>query len=142
MSRSRSLGANAPRSCSAAEDDLTQFVRTIARQAAREAFKALLEAQGSSGPGRAWSDPPIQPEVGTAGTTSDAGQPAGSDGQFHSVAAVAKKLDVSEKTVRRKIEKGELSAVRVGKLLRVSEQGLAGYLAREHLARLSTSNNE
>jgi excisionase family DNA binding protein len=50
--------------------------------------------------------------------------------RFLSVAEVAKRLGVSEKTVRRKIESGDLPAHRVGKLIRVTERDLAAYLPR------------
>jgi len=47
-----------------------------------------------------------------------------------SIAAVVEKLDVCTKTVRRYIARGELRIHRVGRLLRVSEEDLAAYLAR------------
>ena len=50
--------------------------------------------------------------------------------RFLSVAEVAKRLGVSEKTVRRKIASGDLPAHRVGKLLRVSERILTACLTR------------
>ena len=50
--------------------------------------------------------------------------------RFLSVAEVAKRLGVSEKTVRRKIASGDLPAHRVGKLLRVSERILTAYVTR------------
>ena len=47
-----------------------------------------------------------------------------------SVAVVAKRLAVCTKTVRRTIERGELRIHRVGRLVRVSEEDLAAYMAR------------
>ena len=50
--------------------------------------------------------------------------------RFLSVAEVAKRLGVSEKTVRRKIASDDLPAHRLGKLLRVSERILTAYVTR------------
>ncbi|WP_205082896.1 helix-turn-helix domain-containing protein [Paracraurococcus ruber] len=47
-----------------------------------------------------------------------------------SVPAVAERLDVSVKTVRRMIDAGELPAHRVGRLVRVSADDLLVFLAR------------
>lgn len=47
-----------------------------------------------------------------------------------SVPAVAERLDVSEKTVRRMIAAGELPAHHVGRLVRVSADDLLVFLAR------------
>ena len=50
--------------------------------------------------------------------------------------AVATRLDVSIKTVRRIIDRGELPVHRVGRLLRISEADLAEYVvARRHVSR-------
>ena len=43
--------------------------------------------------------------------------------------AVAKRLDVSTKTVRRMVARNELPVYRVGRLLRISEADLANYVA-------------
>ena len=45
------------------------------------------------------------------------------------VAGIASRLGVSEKTIRRMINRGELSAHRVGRLLRIAEADLADYLS-------------
>lgn len=50
------------------------------------------------------------------------------DEQFFSPKAIAGKLNVSEETVRRLIERGELQATRVGNQLRVSESWLQEYI--------------
>jgi excisionase family DNA binding protein len=47
-----------------------------------------------------------------------------------SVEAVAERLTVSTKTVRRWIERHELSVHRLGKSIRVSESDLSGFLNR------------
>jgi excisionase family DNA binding protein len=47
-----------------------------------------------------------------------------------SVAAVALQLDVSQKTVRRLIEDGELPIHRIGRQIRISEPDLAAFIAR------------
>jgi excisionase family DNA binding protein len=44
--------------------------------------------------------------------------------------AVATRLGVSSKTVRRLIDRGELAVHRIGRLLRVSEMDLQSYVAR------------
>jgi excisionase family DNA binding protein len=49
--------------------------------------------------------------------------------RLQDVAGVASRLGVSEKTVRRMIDRAELPAHRVGRLLRVSEADLAEYLS-------------
>jgi excisionase family DNA binding protein len=136
MTRRRPSGASAPTGSAADEDTLVRLLRTIARQAAQEAFNAFRESQHASpGPGEPQHDSLAQPGTGIEETTSNADQPPGSAEQFFSVAAVAKTLEVSEKTVRRKIAGGELSANRMGPLLRVSERDLAAYVARTRLGR-------
>jgi excisionase family DNA binding protein len=47
-----------------------------------------------------------------------------------SVATVALQLDVSEKTVRRFIDDGELPVHRIGRQVRISEPDLAAFIAR------------
>jgi excisionase family DNA binding protein len=47
-----------------------------------------------------------------------------------STAAVAARLDVSQKTVRRLIENGQLPIHRIGRQVRISEPDLAAYIAR------------
>lgn len=48
------------------------------------------------------------------------------------IADVALRLQVSTKTVRRWIGAGALPVHRLGRLLRISEQDLAVFLARQH----------
>jgi excisionase family DNA binding protein len=45
------------------------------------------------------------------------------------IPAVAARLGVSSKTVRRHIEHGEIAVHHIGRLLRVSEEDLANYIA-------------
>jgi len=45
---------------------------------------------------------------------------------------VAEALDVHEATIRAEVRRGKLRAVRVGRLLRISDTALAAYLTREH----------
>jgi excisionase family DNA binding protein len=112
------------------EDDLTRLIRIIARQAAQEAFAVFKDALDA----RAVGDPPLpdpsnlehSPEA-RAGIERAPHEPVE---QFLSVAEVAKRLEVSEKTVRRKIAGGDWPAHRVGKLVRVSERVLITHLAR------------
>jgi excisionase family DNA binding protein len=49
--------------------------------------------------------------------------------QMHDVDAVARRLGVSSKTIRRVIGRGELAVHRIGRLLRVSEADLQSYIA-------------
>lgn len=48
--------------------------------------------------------------------------------RFYSVAQVAEHLQVSQKTIRRWIDDGELTVFRLGRLIRVSDQALQAYL--------------
>ena len=53
---------------------------------------------------------------------------------LHDAAAVARRLDVTVRTVRRLIAAGELPVHRIGRAVRVSEDDLARFLAaRRHL---------
>lgn len=128
-----SESATYPRKRPAAEagdDALTRLIRMMARQAAREAFSVFREALDARGvtnqPPLDRSDPEHVQE-GHAGT--DRGPPEGGE-RFLSVAAVADRLEVSQKTVRRKIASGDLPAHRVGKLIRVSEGDLETYVTQ------------
>ena len=47
-----------------------------------------------------------------------------------SIATVALHLDVSQKTVRRPVDDGQLPVHRVGRQVRVSEADLAAFIAR------------
>jgi excisionase family DNA binding protein len=112
------------------EGALIRLIQIIARQAAQEAFAVFKNALD----GRAAGDRPLpdpsnlehSPEA-HAGKESAPHEPVE---QFLSVAEAAKRLDVSQKTVRRKIASDDLPAHQVGKLIRVSERILAAYVAR------------
>jgi excisionase family DNA binding protein len=107
----------------------------IARQAAQEAFNLFRDALETSiaraGPP---SDLPARQEGAAELAANKALQSPGSGDRFFSVAEVAVKLHVSEKTVRRKIQSGDLPARRVGKLLRIGERDLAACVVRSSLA--------
>jgi excisionase family DNA binding protein len=50
--------------------------------------------------------------------------------KFHGVDAVAEALDVTPTTIRRLIARGELQAVRVGRVLRVSQSSFNAFVKR------------
>jgi excisionase family DNA binding protein len=100
----------------------------IARQAAQEAFSLFREALDASAvKDLPLLDPPNL-EHAQEGYTGKEYAPPEPGERFLSVAEVAERFGVSEKTVRRKIASGDLPAHRVGKLIRVSERILAAYL--------------
>jgi excisionase family DNA binding protein len=132
MTNRRPIGAKDPPVDADGEDNLIRLIRTIARQAAWEAFSVFRDAFDA----RAAKDLPLldrsklqHAQEGHAGKECAPPEPGE---RFLSVAEVAKQLGVAEKTVRRKIASGDLSANRVGKLLRVSERILTAYLTRAH----------
>ena len=134
MTKPQPIGANVATGDAPAKDELSRLVRTIARQAAREAFRAFMEAlESGAGHAATPSDASTHPEQAPQGTAGKADPPFEPEERFLSVAEVAERLDVSEKWVRRKIAGGDLPAHRVGRLLRVGERTLAGFLARVRL---------
>jgi excisionase family DNA binding protein len=124
-SRSSIYPLKGPTAEASAEDDLTRLIREIARQAAREAFDVFRDALAA---GAVKDLPPLDRPTGVQALE---GQPENESGspepaeRFLSVGEVAKRLGVSEKTVRRKISSGDWPARRVGKLIRVSERALS-----------------
>jgi excisionase family DNA binding protein len=107
----------------------------IARQAAQEAFRLFKDAlETSIAQARSPSGAAAQLEAPGADTAGKAPQSPQPGERFLSVAEVAKRLDVAEKTVRRKIASGELPAHRVGKLLRIGERDLVAFVPRTRLA--------
>jgi excisionase family DNA binding protein len=103
-----------------AEDKLTRLIRMIARAAAQEALKAFAHLQ-------------TQQEVGNEEVSEEIRRSTGSGERFFSVAEIAVQLEVSEKSIRRKVAEGELTAIKVGKLLRIGQRSVAAYLARARL---------
>ena len=130
MTHRRPIGAKDPPVNAGGEDDLTRLIRTIARQAAREVFSVFRDAFDA----RAVKDLPLldrsKLEHGREGHEGKECAPPEPGERFLSVAEVAKRLGVSEKTVRRKIASDDLPAHRLGKLLRVSERILTAYVTR------------
>jgi excisionase family DNA binding protein len=123
------IGARTGSGGNAADDDLTRLVRLIARQAAQEAFAVFKDAlETSIAQAKAASDAHAQ-EAAAEVRADKALQSPESGERFLSVAEVAVRLDVSEKTVRRMIDREELAAIRVGSQLRID---LAAYVARAH----------
>ena len=59
--------------------------------------------------------------------------------RFHSIPTVAERLDVSEKSVRRYIERGELPAYKIGGQIRIGEEDLQNFLRS---CRMNRSNIE
>jgi excisionase family DNA binding protein len=114
--------AHQSRTGSAPTSDLTRLVRLIARQAAQEALKTFRDGLTS---------PASHPEA----IADPQFPPPEREERWLSVGAVAERLGVSEKWVRRKIGTGELPAHRVGRLLRIGERDLAEYVALKHLGR-------
>jgi excisionase family DNA binding protein len=134
MTTRRHIGARTG-SGNGADDDLTRLVRLIARQAAQEAFAVFKDAlETSIAQAKAASDAHAQEEAAAQVTADKALRSPESGERFLCVAEVAARLDVSEKTVRRKVALGELPGHRVGKLLRIGERGLAACMARTRLA--------
>jgi excisionase family DNA binding protein len=130
MTSRRPIGAKDPPVTADGERHLARLIRTIARQAAREAFSVFRDALDA----RPVKDPPQldrskleHGQEGHPGKQCAAPEP---EERFLSVAEVAKRLGVSEKTVRRKIASGDWPAHRLGRLLRVSERILTANLTR------------
>jgi excisionase family DNA binding protein len=59
---------------------------------------------------------------------SNSPRPQRDHGQLFDVPAVARRLDISQKTVRRLIARGALRAHRIGRLLRISDEELRRFL--------------
>ena len=135
MTRHRHVGEKRSAAEASGEDNLKRLIRTIARQAALEAFSVFRDALDAS----AGKDPPLldrsKLELAQEDCAGKERGPPDPGERFLSVAEVAAKLGVSEKTVRRKIASGDWPAHRVGKLLRVSERILTAYLAQARPSR-------
>jgi excisionase family DNA binding protein len=134
VTKPQSIGANVATGDAPGKDELSRLVKAIARQAAREAFRAFMEAlESGASHGATPSDASTDPEQAPQGTVARADPAFEPEERFLSVAEVAKRLGVSEKWVRRKIAAGDLPAHRVGRLLRVGERALAGRLVRARI---------
>jgi excisionase family DNA binding protein len=135
MTRRRPNCADAQSFTLPAEDKLTRLIRTIARQAAQEVFKALRDAQEApASPVGTPSDPLIPQGTSIEAAMSESGRGIGSAERFFSVAEIADQLGLSQKSIRRKVANGELTAIRIGKLQRISEYSRADYIARARLS--------
>lgn len=66
--------------------------------------------------------------MATSSPIPDGPRNQGARGQLLDIPAVARRLDVCDKTVRRLIARGELRAHRIGRLLRVSEEELRRFI--------------
>jgi excisionase family DNA binding protein len=130
MTKRRPIGAKDPPVKADGEDDLTRLIRTIARQAAQEAFNLVRDAFET--PLAPAGSPRGPPELeNRPDNTATKTKPSPEPGErFLSVAEVAVRLDVSPKTVRRMIDRGALRAHRIGRLVRVGERSLADYLGK------------
>lgn len=112
---------------SAHANALTALVSVIARQAVKEAlevYRGVLEAQVV-----AQTSEGSEKSQHEARAKADRGRSSSSpDDRFLSVRDAAARLNVSEKTIRRKIEAGDLPARRFGRLLRICEGDLVSRL--------------
>jgi excisionase family DNA binding protein len=130
MTKRRRIGANALVDNGGGEDKLARLVRTIAREAAWETFRAFQEAL------QTLTEQPVTlpyaPDASARGTERpNHAEPSPQQGErLFGVPAVAERLEYSTKTVRRMIERDELPAIWVGNQLRVRERDLAAYVAR------------
>jgi excisionase family DNA binding protein len=130
MTKRRTVGPRDPAGEAGGEDDLARLIRTIARQAAREAFNLVRDAfeTPSTPSGSPCGPPELENRPDNTATKANASPEPGE--RFLKVAEVAVRLDVSPKTVRRMIDRGELHAHRIGRLVRVSERSLADCLRK------------
>jgi excisionase family DNA binding protein len=61
--------------------------------------------------------------------------PAPDQLNLHSIAAIAKRLDVSEKSVRRYVERGRLPAYKIGGQIRIAEEDVRAFLSSCRLSK-------
>ena len=120
-------GKNRPAAEARGEDNLIRLIREIARQAAREAFDVFREA----GPLTLAVSPSSAAESENRPDNVSKANPATEpDDRFLTVADVAAKLAVSQRTVRRMIDRGDLRGQRVGRLVRICSGDLKTISAR------------
>jgi excisionase family DNA binding protein len=117
-----------PTTDASGEDDFTRLVRVIARQAAKEAFNLFRDVLETRSIQVGLPCNPTKLGIGPENTATKTDPSPEQTERFLSVAEVAVRLGVSEKTVRRMIYRGGLRAHRVGRLIRVSECSLADCL--------------
>ena len=53
--------------------------------------------------------------------------------RFYTVSEIAERLHLSTRTIRRLIERGELDAYRIGRLIRISPDGLQRFIEANRL---------
>jgi hypothetical protein len=99
MTNRRPIGAKDPPVNADGEDDLTRLIRTIARQAAQEAFNLVRDAlEAPLAPAGSPCGPPeLENRPENTATKANASPEPGE--RFFSVAEVAVRLNVSQKTV-------------------------------------------
>ena len=93
--------------------------RRVSRGPAKLGRRGAAEIYAISRPERA---------RGAAMSRSNSPGPQRDHGQLLDVPAVARRLHVSDKTVRRLIARGELHAHRIGRQLRISEEELRRFI--------------
>jgi excisionase family DNA binding protein len=120
--------AKVPTAYASGEDDFARLVRVIARQAAKEAFSLFRDALETRSIQGGLPCNPAKREIRPENTATKTDPSPEQAGRLLSVAEVAVRLSVSEKTVRRMINRDGLRAHRVGRLVRVAERDLADYL--------------
>jgi excisionase family DNA binding protein len=77
---------------------------------------------------RRTSNPPRSPTSKAASRTTGTGV-RGRPVRLHTIDETAELLNVSPRTVRRLIEAGALRAHRIGRLIRISDEDIAAFLA-------------
>jgi len=122
MTKRRNQGANHPTGNAIGEDSLTRLVRLIARQEALRIFSGALESPAADAERARLSNRSIPSE--NRPETMAKADPSLEPGQrLLSVAEVAVRLHVSEKTVRRKIATFDLPAGQRGRPYSLSHPG-------------------
>ena len=60
-------------------------------------------------------------------------KPPPSEGRFLTVSEAATRLQVSAKTIRRLIDRGDLPALRIGHLIRIPEESFESFLKEQQI---------
>ena len=79
------------------------------------------------------SNPPRSPTSKAASRTTGTGV-RGRPVRLHTIDEIAELLNLSPRTVRRLIEAGALRAHRIGRLVRISDEDIAAFLAANRSA--------